>query len=558
MSFQSPLFKRPGAEDGTSHSPATLDDEFLRRRRTPGTTERPVGSPLFSNNNNATAHQFQRPSPLGLNFQSQGEGGATTTPSGRYLGGGSSRTPSSTGTNFKARLQAMQTTKSNTATAAGTPTGAGFRLPSTPSSTTGLARPGQLGPLSSSTRGASTTSIFLAKQQHHQRLSGPPPPVSSLEDELLNLKLDLTTGRDRDDVDTPIKSGMKLNLGTASSRLTTTPTATTTKTPSGDDNGNVSKAGALPSLSFHTGNTTPVGLTTITKGTWTKGKKAVGAGALAVARSPLPGGGGGGDSLVVSSTKDTTVVGLSIPVSSSTDVADKHVYGIIEKLPPQEKDEKEIKTSAGVNDARSLQRRLRSQLPEFGISEWSPPVPTAKAVLPSTTATSIEKTGALKELATLRNQAEVKLEGAFISRIIGGETPSPLPMSSSQQQQQLCTTEELALNKEESKEEDDDVLCRGIRSAFRSTLPELQIPSATPEAAAMPSSSSISTRSTSLSPLERGTRRGAGGSGAAVEKKQGRVVADEIEERLERLKLLRNQAVQVTSTSTTTPINSRS
>ena len=115
-----------------------------------------------------------RPSPLGL-FSDGGTGtgtpvGTTTTPqqSIRFLGGGA-RTPSSTGTNFKARLLAMQA-----ANATGTPT--------TPSSSTtpGVARPGQLAWTSGRQRGATSSNILSRQQQY----SGPPPPVSSLEDEL--------------------------------------------------------------------------------------------------------------------------------------------------------------------------------------------------------------------------------------------------------------------------------------------------------------------------------------------------------------------------------------
>jgi hypothetical protein len=582
MSFQSPLLpsslRRPGAEEGASHSPAPSDEEFLRRRRTPGTTERPLGSgtPLFSSNN-ATAPL--RPSPLGLLSQSHLEGGAGTptttvfTPSGssRFLGGGGATTPSSTGTNFKARLLAMQTAAGSTAAGGG----AGTPTATTPS--TGLARPGQLGwasstqPLSSR-RVSSSTSTFLVKQQQRQQQqhTGPPPPVSSLEDELVNLKIDLKTSTTAGDttttahLDTSATTPAKGTGILRPARTTTAAAATTPATPTAPLSATTTKAAAtLAPFSF---NTTPTALTppvTSTKGTWTKGKKAMGVGALSIARSPLASTNKSVGNGVVN--ENNILEGsIAVPTTSiDDDVADKHIYGIkqLEQEEVKEEDgkqgdvlEDEKKKQQLVNDARSLQYKLRSQLPEFGISQWSPPTTSTAKLAAATflrtmrnsdaTAAAVEKTEALKELANLRSQADVKLDGAFISRIIGIEdTP--------QQQQQQKKNEE-----ERKNDDDSDVLCQGVRSAFRATLPELNIPSATPEAAALPPSTlgSIlaSTKSTSksgagggsgsgsaLSPLERGTRRG------GKEQQGHSQVADEIEERLERLKLLRDQAIQV-------------
>jgi len=556
MSFSSPLLaslRRPGAEEGASHSSAPSEEEFLRRRRTPGAAEIPAGSetPLFASTN-ATVKFGHRPSPLGLqqpySIAEAGTGTpigtSATTPSGSRLLGGGSRTPTSTGTNFKARLAAMQ--------AAGTPTAGATTTPT--SSITpglGLARSGQLGwtstgPLSSSRRGT-VASTLLTKQQQQQR--GPPPPVSSLEDELLNLKIDLNNNTSNGgDVEkavwTPAKSGI-----TRSARATKTiapavggedrTPATPTMTPA--------TKGTLPHFSFYKGTSTMTPPVTSTKGIRTKGKKAVGAGALSVARSPhVPG------VADATASKDTVESSIHVPKTAiDEDIVDKDVFDVRKQEKEQIKSKQEEESheetdqgdggglrihTSGVLDARSLQRRLRSQLPEFGISEWSPPLQGATAALTTKPETAtVEKTKTLQELATLRSQAETKLEGAFITQIIGqGEDNEP------------------KLSREELTPvvvgKDDDRLCRGVRSAFRATLPELTLPSATPEAAVLPSTSLFRRPASSVSPLERGTRRGLATGG---EKDQYSHVANEIEERLERLKLLRNQAIQVTGSSTT-------
>jgi len=570
MSFSSPLLaslRRPGAEEGASHPSAPSDEDFLRRKRTPGTTERPAGSgtPLFASNN-ATAQIGHRPSPLGLpqSYPITEAGAGTpvgtptaTTPSGnRFLGAGS-RTPTSTGTNFKARLAAMQ--------AAGTPKTAGATPPTFSSITTGLglARSGQLGWTSTgllpSSRRGTGTSTLLTRQQQQQQAGLPPPPGTSLEDELLNLKIDsyISTSDGDKAATTPAKSGMITRPGRATrtavvwggeeERTPATPTTTPVTTTS---------KGTLPYFSFTTSTRTTTPSITSTKGVRTKGKKAVGAGALSVARSPRVLGG------IAGTTSSKEIEGEPsihhVPKTDTDgDVASRHVYGGTQQEREhvdlkKEKEEEEsslVETDQGgieihslqFFDARSLQHRLRSQLPEFGISEWSPPLQQQGALAALTTlnpkpvAATVEKTKALKELATLRSQADVKLEGAFITRIIGHEGD----------------TEPQRKGKEEkytpvALDDDDDMLCRGVRRAFKATQPELTLPSTTPEAAQLPSNSSLCRRTSasSVSPLERGTRRG-----SVADKGDKGHVAIEIEERLERLKLLRNQANQVTGST---------
>lgn len=362
---------------------------------------------------------------------------------------------------------------------------------------------------------------------------------------------------------TPEKSGItRPALATTRTAMKTPPRATVAaaaaaegeegRTPTATPATAVATRGPLPSFSFNAVTSTLTPPVTSTKGIRTKGKKAVGAGALSVARSPLVGGSADAGADL---SKNTTESPISIPqTGADDDVADKQVYGITkqesEQVESQEESHEETEhdgvvrfRSSMVLDARSLQHRVRSQLPEFGISEWSPPPPPQGAAAGLATkpreAATVDKTKALKELSTLRSQADVKLEGTFITRIIGqGGDNEP-----------KRSKEEYTL----LGDKDDDTLCQGVRSAFRVALPELTIPSATPEAAALPSTSlskrTTPTTRTSVSPLERGTRRGWAAGG---EKVQYSHVADRIEERLERLKLLRNQAIQVTSTSTST------
>ena len=587
MSFQSPLLaslQRPGVEEGASPSPAPSDDIFIRRRQTPGTAERPLGSPLFASSNNA-ALNFHRPSPLGL-FSDGGTGtgtpvGTTTTPqqSIRFLGGGA-RTPSSTGTNFKARLLAMQA-----ANATGTPT--------TPSSSTtpGVARPGQLAWTSGRQRGATSSNILSRQQQY----SGPPPPVSSLEDELLNLKINNTTATTTATT-TPAKSGI-YSAARETIASTTTPTGATTAGGQGAVVQQPAMSVPVPPSSTKATPPAPFSFNTSTKSTstitgasvpqWsplvssttqgmrTKGKKAVGAGALSIARSPL------GKKESSTGTTDTinNVVDASIlvpPTRIDDSLSDKEIYSGEKYEEKEEQQEQQQRSSVGrgglnvdisssggggeegvvvidssrnQNSAKRLQHRLRSQLPEFGISEWTPPevattTPAGIQIDLSSTLriqksgeTAVSKNEALKELANLRNQANGKL--LHQSNTVFSAPPP---------------------GKSDDVVDEEDRVCQGVRSAFRATLPEVDIPAATPEAAAMPSPSPSPSSAAGphrpspalSSPLERGTRRGVVSNANVRGATQQGQVAEEIEDRLERLKLLRNQAIHVTSSSTTT------
>jgi hypothetical protein len=455
-SFHSPLLaslRRTGADDAVPRSPVPSTDDFLMRRRTPGAAERPAASPGLFPAGGASAAPH-RPSPLGLPPRTA----ATTTTFS------SSTTPRSggTGTNFKARLKAMQVGSSGGATA-GTPPAAG-----------GFTRPGSLGwgggvpayrPLHRPTPTAGAAGPSSGRPS-----AGPAPPGASLADELQQLRLEV------DSVSlagTPTKPAHTSGLGSNPA----TPASTATAASPGFRGLTVHPGARIPTSSgAGVAQWSPM----VASGAGrSRGRKAMGAGALNVSRP-------GAAAAVPLAAQPSTALSVEIPGTMSEALRSRSQSPT---KAPRGGDSSaaaaEGATEATASAVDGLRRKLRAEMPEFGVGEWEPPAAPQAHGPPKTERGAGGGGDALAALATLRQEADAQLQGGGVAVL-----------------------------------RDDDAVCNGVRAAFREAL-------GTPDKA--------------------GAAAGDGGAARRTPPPK------EVEQRLERLRLLREQAVKVSAMPATSP-----
>ena len=458
VNFSSPLIAslRRGDDDAALQSPLPTDEEFLRRRRTP-VAERPLAGKLFFGSNPTAAvaaAPSHRPSPLGLDLLQQQQPqhapihatSSFTPPPPRSSSSGIART--TTGTNFKARLAAQQQQQQHQHALSGGNSSVA------PSSTVlqqshGSTQVKWMNNNNNNVSAPSPLSYSPTSIDNKKKFGGVvPPPMMTLEDELLNLKLqaqeeeerheeeeeeeeDEDKGEkiilqssslaqnDRDaEMSTPVKEAPVIERTTATPSVTTRSTMQTTMmTPSlmstglffsggrmkiVDNNSSAPGVGWSPSISCRSAAG--------------RRKKAVGAGAL---------------SLVTPSTStviDTTPIGVvsggggGVNVQEPRSVSPENQGDQKEEEEEQEEEVHDHERSQeGIEDARSLQRRLRTEyFDAFGGSggvdtNWRSAVECGQEGMKHVDSAkrkpelTMSKEDALKTLTSLRNDANGQL-----------------------------------------------------------------------------------------------------------------------------------------------------
>ena len=592
-SFQSPLLaslkKRPGAEDTPPQSPNAPEEDFIRRRRTPGGAERPLNrAPIFGNNN--APH---RPSPLGMTQP-------TIAPAPPTLAANPQTT--TTGTNFKARLLALQRGSNAPVTNGITTSNVWTRGGS--SGGLNSARPDQLAPVGLAPRispaAVAVTPAGISSPHfpldHLMRSTSRgsttmAPPVSSLEDDLLNMQLEeqnhssnfdeasnissFTPMKGSDTIENSIDGGSGIFNSIQ-------------QTPSTPNDGHIAVPGTETPMTSQTAFFSPystISASTKTPGPglsptfWTpilgsttrkKGGKAFGVGALSVTRS------GGIPSTIhkqgrgtpLDLTPTTTIAAgnrgpprMENNTPAHQRVGHQHIDTSTSRFSSMIKKTKgdngpapislsEEKTTSGeIATALSLQRRLRAELPDYlpGVSDWMPPESlqdmsttsannTSSAYRPAKPIKSSMSGGdALKELASLRNAALSKLETGS-TRATRLMTPGGR-ISIDDQSYQF-----------NNEKDGGFAACRGFSPAFAAAINNQDrdisnsITEKRPSFASPASSAVVSSPTATSFSLSLGDKVSPQGKGRA--RKQV-ILASGVEERFERLRLLREQATKI-------------
>lgn len=384
MSFHSPLLsslRKTGAEEAKFPHNAPHDDDIdelkrmMRGNALTSSTPRPSAllAPSATRANIATTTTTTRTPRPGIfpTTNSTTTIDATTTPPTATTP--TMTTPSSAiGTNFKARLAAIQQQTSVQHHQGGTTP----RMSSAPHR-----------PLTTFTTGTTPHSRSHSLHQQQQRMKDgggiivPPPPSESLEDQLSNLKLQATQQQQQLVEQVEVKEGEegKEKLVTLPAIFSMRRKSTTTWSP------------IIASKSMHQ-----------IKSTSTR-RSAVGVGVLQRERASSTSGGIGSVHSNTSSdqTKKEGEKSLNLNlIPPPTTIA---VRSLGQQQPMKEKEIVEE-----TSDVVALQRRLRATLPEFGVSAYVAPSATA-----ATTAAAIPRLGetssmhdvryTLNELSTLRN-----------------------------------------------------------------------------------------------------------------------------------------------------------
>lgn len=420
--------------------------------------------------------------------------------------------------------------------------------------------------------------------------AGGAPPVSTLEDELRQLHVQERGGDEAiHELESPLGSP---NYEEFSSEVQGTPATpivglrtAPSEAPMTSQSAYYSAYSAFPA-SKGGPSPSPTFWTPILGSTQKKGGKAFGAGALAVARSaaPLTAGAPPADSIgQLDAVKGTQAPPETAPLLSGKQTIErkseyKHqfeAFGTSFSSPsssiagsPVKRGETTSSKTLGEYGALRVLRRLRAELPDYlpGVTEWTPPgQETATATAPPAVKLKPSMSGAdaLKELASLRSAALSKLDNSSSNGSREEAYRLTMPSSLSYLTTTMGapsrgTSTSTAASTADNKEQGFDA-CRGFPSAFATAIKQdssspFSVKSLTAggdnvvPVNAVSSPANTTTNNIGIahpSPwlLKKVSQR----SGAGVGGGTGRhgALAKGVEERLERLKLLRDQASKV-------------